>query len=64
VQTGVVSGKVTDAKGTPLAGIKVVIEHTVWASTYVYATSDANDNYKSGLPAKPAGSWTAKAQLK
>lgn len=64
LQTGAVTGKVTDAKGTPLSGIKIVLEHTVWAGTYVYATTDAAGTYKATLPKEPAGSWTAKAQLK
>lgn len=63
-QAGAVTGKVTDAKGAPLAGIKIVLEHTVWTGTYVYATTDAAGNYKANLPKEPAGSWTAKAQIK
>ena len=58
-----VNGKVTDAQGKPLAGVKVVLEHTVWAATYVFATTDASGNYAAELPATPAGSWTAKAQI-
>jgi hypothetical protein len=60
---GTVSGKVTDAQGNPLSGVKIILEHTVWAATYVFATSDANGNYEAELPAVPAGSWTAKAQI-
>jgi hypothetical protein len=63
-QTGAVTGKITDAAGNPLANIKVTIEHTVWAGTYLFATTDEKGNYKATLPAEPAGSWTAKAQLK
>ncbi|HUP14096.1 MAG TPA: carboxypeptidase-like regulatory domain-containing protein, partial [Niastella sp.] len=62
-QAGTVTGKVTDSKGSPLAGVEIVIEHTVWAGTYVYATTDANGYYKAVLPIEPAGSWAAKAQL-
>lgn len=60
---GAVMGKVTDSKGNPLGGIKVTLEHTVWADSYVFATTDNNGSYKTTLPAEPAGSWTAKAQL-
>lgn len=60
---GAVTGKVTNSEGNPLSGIKVTLEHTVWADSYVYATTDNNGKYKVVLPAEPAGSWTAKAQL-
>ncbi|TKK66957.1 carboxypeptidase regulatory-like domain-containing protein [Ilyomonas limi] len=61
---GYVTGKVTDASGQPLPGVKVTIEHTVWANSYVFATTDNNGNYKVAIPAEPAGDWTAKAQIK
>src|SRR5688500_18834729 len=64
LQEGDVTGKVTDSKGAPLEGIKVVLEHTVWAGTYMLATTDAKGQYKVTLPKEPAGSWTAKAQVK
>ena len=60
---GTVTGKVTDSKGNFLGGIKVTVEHTVWAASYVFATTDNSGYYKAGLPIEPAGSWTAKAQL-
>jgi hypothetical protein len=60
---GYVTGKITDAGGHPLSGVKVTIEHTVWANSYVFATTDNNGNYKVAIPAEPAGDWTAKAQL-
>ena len=60
---GTVTGKVTDSKGNPLSGIKVTLEHTVWADSYVFATTDNSGHYKAVLPGEPAGSWTAKAQL-
>jgi len=60
---GAVTGKITDSKGNPLGGIKVTLEHTVWADSYVFATTDNSGHYKATLPAEPAGSWTAKAQL-
>jgi len=60
---GAVTGKITNSEGNPLSGIKVTLEHTVWADSYVYATTDNNGKYKVVLPAEPAGSWTAKAQL-
>jgi len=61
--TGAVTGKVTNSEGNPLSGIKVTVEHTVWADSYVFATTDNSGRYKAALPVDPAGSWTAKAQL-
>jgi hypothetical protein len=60
---GSVTGKVRDSKGNPLGGIKVTLEHTVWFDSYVLATTDNNGHYSAELPAAPAGSWTAKAQI-
>jgi len=60
---GYVTGKITDAAGHPLQGVKVTIEHTVWQDSYVFATTDNNGNYKVAIPAEPAGDWTAKAQI-
>ena len=61
--SGAVTGKVTDLKGNVISDAKIIIEHTVWYDSYVETTSDANGFYKASLPADPAGSWTAKAQL-
>jgi hypothetical protein len=63
VQTGTVSGKAIDRQGNPLAGVKIIIEHTVWHDTYTFATTDSKGNYKVNIPSEPAGSWTAKAQI-
>ncbi|WP_431216919.1 carboxypeptidase-like regulatory domain-containing protein [Puia sp. P3] len=60
---GSVTGMVTDSKGNTLSGIKVTVEHTVWAASYVFASTDNAGRYKIDLPGEPAGSWTAKAQL-
>ena len=62
--SGYVTGRITDAAGNPLQGVKVTIEHTVWHDSYVFATTDNNGNYKAAIPAEPAGDWTAKAQIK
>jgi hypothetical protein len=62
--SGYVTGKITDAAGNPLQGVKVTIEHTVWHDSYVFATTDNNGNYKVAIPTEPAGDWTAKAQIK
>lgn len=62
-RSGFVSGKVTDSRGNAMQGVKIVIEHTVWQNTYVYATTNENGYYKAALPSEPAGDWTAKAQV-
>src|SRR3954470_17854526 len=62
--SGYVTGKITDAAGNPLQGVKVTIEHTVWHDSYVFATTDNNGNYKVAIPTETAGDWTAKAQVK
>lgn len=59
---GTITGKVTDASGKPLQGVKVTAEHTLWHSTYVLAETDQNGQYKIVLPDQPAGTWTVKAQ--
>jgi hypothetical protein len=61
--SGIVKGKITDAAGHPLSGVKVTIEHTVWYNNYVYAQTNSNGEYTAKLPAEPAGDWTAKAQV-
>ncbi len=58
-----VSGTVKDSRGNLLQGAAIVAEHTVWYDTHVNGTSNAGGNYKINIPAEPAGSWTAKAQL-
>jgi hypothetical protein len=59
-EKGIVKGRITDAAGTPIANAKVVIEHTIFHASYVYATSDANGYYKVAVP---AGSWQASVQI-
>jgi hypothetical protein len=62
-KTGIVSGKVTDAMGKPLAGIKITIEHTLWHANYVFGETDVKGNYNITMPELPAGTWTAHAQI-
>jgi hypothetical protein len=63
VKSNLVTGKVTDTRGNLIPGAEIVSEHTVWYNTYVKSITDAGGNYKITLPAEPAGSWSAKAQL-
>jgi hypothetical protein len=58
-----VSGQASYSNGNPLPGAKITVEHTVWEANYVTATTDAGGNYNIVVPADPAGSWTAKAQV-
>jgi hypothetical protein len=39
------------------------VEHTVWFDSYVFGETDNNGRYEISIPADPAGSWTAKAQV-
>lgn len=59
-EKGVVKGRITDSQGNPVANAQVVIEHTVYYASYVYATSDANGYYKTVVP---NGSWKASVQI-
>lgn len=58
---GTVTGKATTLSGYALQGVKVTVEHTVWAGTYVSATTNQMGKYTINIPAQPAGDWTAKA---
>jgi hypothetical protein len=60
VEKSQIKGRITDGKGNPIANAKVVIEHTVYYATYVYATSDNNGYYKTSVP---NGSWQASVQM-
>jgi hypothetical protein len=60
VEKGLIKGRITDGKGNPIANAKVVIEHTVYYATYVYAISDNNGYYKASVP---NGSWQASVQI-
>lgn len=59
-EKGVIKGRITDSQGNPMANAQVVIEHTVYHASYVYATSDANGYYKTNVP---NGSWKASVQI-
>lgn len=59
-EKGIVKGRVTDANGNPIANAKVVIEHTVYYATYVYATTNSNGYYSASVP---NGSWQASVQI-
>lgn len=62
IEPGVLKGLVTDARGKPLAGVKVFADHTLYHNTNAIGVTDANGRYR--IPVRqPVGSWHATAQL-
>ena len=55
-----VRGRVTDTQGRPLAGVRVVIDNTIYFNTAVTTQTDADGNYSAQVP---AGSWRVIAKL-
>jgi hypothetical protein len=45
-QRGYITGKVTDTKGNPMAGVKVYIDNSIFYNSGIGTTTDANGNYK------------------
>lgn len=60
IEKGLVKGRVTDTKGNGIPNIKMVIEHTVYYGTYVFATTDQSGHYKASVP---NGSWQVTGQI-
>jgi hypothetical protein len=52
--SGVVSGLVTDTRGRPIAGAKVVINNALWFNRNVVLKSGADGSYRYALPATDA----------
>ncbi len=61
VEKGMVSGKATDAKGSPLKNVRIELNHTVWSDKKLSAQTDENGYYSVTLPAEPRGNWTIEA---
>jgi hypothetical protein len=61
-EQGMVSGKATDAKGSPLKNVNIELSHTVWSDKKLTAVTDANGYYSVVLPAEPRGNWTIQAK--
>ena len=53
--TGVVSGRVTDMRGEPIAGATVVINNAVWFNKNIVLRTGADGRYRYQLP--PTDSW-------
>lgn len=52
---GVVSGRVTDARGRPIVGATVVVNNAVWFNKNIVLKSDASGIYRYDMPA--TDSW-------
>lgn len=55
-----VQGKVTDAKGQPIAGARINVDNTVYYNSGINGTTDANGNYKIQVE---IGSWRVYAEI-
>jgi hypothetical protein len=55
-----VQGKVTDAKGTPIAGARMYVDNTLYYNSGIPGTTDANGNYKIEVG---IGSWRIYAEI-
>jgi hypothetical protein len=62
-QAGVVTGIVTDSRNLPVKDASIIIEHSVWYNSYLFASSNQEGKYEVSLPNTPEGDWTAKAQF-
>lgn len=60
-EKGYVTGRVTDTKGAPLAGVEILIDNTLIYNSYLSGQADAKGNYKIKVP---NGAWMAYAILK
>jgi Bacterial Ig-like domain (group 2) len=52
---GVVSGRVTDTRGRPIAGAKIVINNALWLARTIVLRSGADGSYRFVLP--PTDAW-------
>ena len=55
-----VQGKVTDAKGMPIAEARIIIDNTVFYNSGLTGTTDATGNYKIAIE---QGSWRVYAEI-
>lgn len=53
--SGIVSGRVTDTRGQPIAGATIVINNVVWFNKNIVLTSGADGHYEYQMPA--SDSW-------
>lgn len=60
-EDGYATGKITNTDGSPLAGVEVVIDNTMFYASYAIGNSDKNGNYKIQLP--KVGTFMASAHI-
>ena len=59
-EKGYATGKVTDTKGNPIAGAKILLDNTVLYASYIHGSSKEDGTYKVKLA---PGSWRAFAYV-
>ncbi|MCF0052949.1 carboxypeptidase-like regulatory domain-containing protein [Dyadobacter sp. LJ53] len=61
LEEGYATGKVTNTDGSPMQGVKVVVDNTMIHASYSIGSSDENGNYKIQLP--KVGTFMASAHI-
>lgn len=61
-EPGVLKGRVLDASGKPLSGVKVFADNTLLYNSNAIAVSDSKGYYRVDV-SRPVGTWRATAQL-
>ncbi|GAB3949649.1 hypothetical protein GCM10028805_26260 [Spirosoma harenae] len=65
VQAGYIKGHVVDTQGRPLVGATINANSAIWYNKSVVGTTDANGNYKIGLPNEPGiGAFYVRGSVK
>ncbi len=59
-QNGFLQGTVTDGRGLPLQGVKIIIDNSLFFNRNLSTTTNSSGTYKIAIP---VGSWYAFAQL-
>lgn len=60
-EEGYTTGKITNTDGSPMPGVKVVVDNTMFYASYSIGSSDENGNYKIQLP--KVGTFMASAHI-
>jgi hypothetical protein len=60
-EKGYATGKITKSDGSPWAGVKVIVENTLFYNTYVAAVSDEKGMYRVKMPS--SGTYHATADV-
>ncbi len=65
LQAGFVKGHVVDTYGRPLAGATINVNSAIWYNVSTVGSTDANGNYKIGIPNGPAaGAFYVRGSVK